>query len=110
MIITVSNNNTIHHNIINTHTGLIYFTDSTNIWDDGNGEGNYWSDYKGIDNDGDGIGDTELPHQGVDYYPLMEPGGPREQDSEGEPSPGSDDWIMTLIIILFFLIILVWPR
>ena len=37
---------------------------------------NYWDDYTGRDLDGDGIGDTLLPHQGVDYYPLMEPWKP----------------------------------
>lgn len=41
------------------------------IWDNGC-EGNHWSDYEGRDLDGDGIGDTELPHQGLDWYPLVE--------------------------------------
>jgi parallel beta-helix repeat protein len=44
-----------------------------NIWDDGQGEGNYWSDYEGEDLDDDGVGDTDLPHASVDWYPLMEP-------------------------------------
>ncbi|UZE92551.1 MAG: right-handed parallel beta-helix repeat-containing protein [Methanosarcinales archaeon] len=46
-----------------------------NIWDNGAGAGNYWSDYTGEDINNDGIGDTKIPHLGVDNYPLMRPFG-----------------------------------
>ncbi len=62
--------NTLHHNNIIDNTVQIY-EGYDNIWDDGKGEGNFWSDYTGTDNDADGVGDTNLPHSGVDHYPLM---------------------------------------
>lgn len=79
-----SKNNTIHHNNFiwnEVHVGY-GLEDSTlllqNFWDDGV-EGNYWDDYTGLDNGnasrvaGDGVGDTNLPHLGIDYYPLIAP-------------------------------------
>jgi parallel beta-helix repeat protein len=50
-------------------------------WSSG-GRGNYWIDYTGLDDGsggrvaGDGVGDTNLPWQGVDYYPLINPTNP----------------------------------
>jgi len=48
------------------------YENQTNVWDNG-AEGNFWSDYNGADLNGDGVGDTNLPHWGVDYCPLVEP-------------------------------------
>ena len=68
-----SNNNTFYHNNVYHNINQLWNYESTNVWDNGNGEGNYWSDYNGSDTNDDGVGDTNRPHQGVDYYPLLEP-------------------------------------
>jgi parallel beta-helix repeat protein len=86
-----SSNCTYHHNniILNDYQINIGACPNT-TWDDGQGEGNYWSDYCGLDDGsggrimGDGVGDTEIPHpeidQGLGYYqldnyPLIDPVG-----------------------------------
>jgi parallel beta-helix repeat protein len=70
----VSYNNMIYHNNIISNTYQVLRTMSSNTWDNGAGEGNYWSDYTGIDTTGDGIGDTNIPHphinMGMGYYKL----------------------------------------
>ena len=68
-----SSDNIIYHNEFVDNTEQVYSSESTNTWDSGKEEGNYWSDYDGTDTNGDGIGDTNLPWQGVDYYPLVNP-------------------------------------
>jgi parallel beta-helix repeat protein len=71
-----SSNNILYHNnfIYNGlgEEGQLYSSASSNVWDNG-AEGNYWSDYAGEDLNGDGIGDTDIPHLGVDSFPLIEP-------------------------------------
>jgi parallel beta-helix repeat protein len=68
-----SDDNFVYHNNFVDNEGQFGSYESTNTWDDGEGKGNYWSDYEGDDLDGDGVGDTEIPHLDVDWYPLMDP-------------------------------------
>ena len=74
-------NNEIFYNNFIDNTEQVIRISSSNTWDNGVGEGNFWSDYEGLDDGsdghtaGDGIGDTDLPHQSVDDYPLMYPWG-----------------------------------
>lgn len=80
-----SGGNTIFHNSFVDNTYQLLSISSTNTWNNSAKEGNYWSDYVGLDDGsggrvaGDGIGDTNLPHLGVDWYPLMFP--PAEPNS-----------------------------
>ena len=73
-----------------------------NSWDSG-GEGNYWSNYHGLDDGsdgrvaGDGIGDTDLPHAGLESYPLMAVWSEHELSITNVTS--SDTWAYTGCIV-----------
>lgn len=71
-LVSARNNTIYHNNIVDNHI-QIESRAAFNLWQNGYGEGNYWSDYVGKDIDGDGVGDTLIPHQGVDSFPLIEP-------------------------------------
>ncbi len=94
--ISSSPNNIFYHNNIYSNT-LQALSDSTNQWDNGNGEGNYWSDYSGLDDGsggrivGDGIGDTNLLHLGLDNYPFLNPSGWLFPGSPNLLDPGNID-------------------
>jgi thermitase len=67
-----SNNRIYHNNFINNTVQAINEAGTNNVWSDRWAcEGNYWTDYVGTDQDNDGVGDTNLPHQGIDNYPLL---------------------------------------
>jgi parallel beta-helix repeat protein len=70
---SIRNNTICYNNFINNNCPTYIHTEGTNLWDDGLGKGNYWSDYNGTDIDGDSVGDTDLPWQDVDHYPLTNP-------------------------------------
>jgi len=72
ILIAYSSNNTIWHNNLINNTYQISTNESLDVWDNGC-EGNYWSNYNGTDLDADGVGDTELPWEGVDNCPLINP-------------------------------------
>jgi parallel beta-helix repeat protein len=59
-----------HNNFINNLNQASDLARATK-WDNG-AEGNYWSNYAGQDLNGDGIGETDIPHLGVDRFPLID--------------------------------------
>jgi parallel beta-helix repeat protein len=110
-----SNNNVIHHNNMIDNVNQLNLSDDRNYWDDGNGEGNFWSDYTGEDKDGDNVGDTNLPHLDVDNHPLMEPAditvdygtvAPEEIILEGDGGTNYSVLFLASIVVIVFLIFL----
>jgi parallel beta-helix repeat protein len=67
-----------------------------NVWSFRESLGNFWSNYFGRDGNTDGIGDTDLPHEGVDWYPLMNPSIPMRY---GQLPVGDDWWLYASYLI-----------
>ena len=81
--------NMIRFNLLINNDDQIEPEGEYNLWYDPSlGLGNFWSNYWGDDQNDDYIGDTDLPHEGVDYYPLLDPTIP---ERFGE-LPVGDDW------------------
>jgi parallel beta-helix repeat protein len=102
IILTKTMNNTFHHNDILDNTNQLTMTLSFDTWHDENDQGNYWSDYNGSDTNGDGIGDTDLPHNNVDHYPLVD----RVWRFYDKPlDNGSGDYVIAFVLTIFTIII-----
>jgi hypothetical protein len=83
--------NTIYHNNFIDNGVQIKINNSvTNVWDDGAGKGNYWSDYGGSDVNSDGVGDTPytINAENQDSYPLMTPWSAASSLIVSSPSKG----------------------
>ena len=102
--------NIFHHNyLVNNTLQVDGQRQRDNFWNDSQGHGNYWSDYKGYDTDGDGVGDTHLPHLGVDYFPLTKNVGnpPKEDSGNGGFSIPFDPMVLlTMVLVVVFLIVI----
>ena len=77
MRIYASQNNRVYQNnfINNDFEVFVGGSSATNVFDNSDAIGNYWSNYDGTDSDGDGIGDTPyiIDENNQDNYPLVNP-------------------------------------
>jgi hypothetical protein len=93
MSVTSPSNSIFHNILINNDVQVEDVGDNT--WED-TGFGNYWSNYWGEDDGsngrtaGDYVGDTDLPHEGVDFFPLLDPSIPEQF----EPLRCADWWLL----------------
>jgi parallel beta-helix repeat protein len=95
-IMANSTGNSIWRNLLINNVNQFDELPGANSWYDATDKvGNFWSDYFGLDNGnlgrelGDYKGDTEIPHLGVDWYPLLDPSIPEAYG----PLPYADWWM-----------------
>jgi hypothetical protein len=120
-------NNYIFYNNMISNTVQAEDNGRDNYWNNSNQEGNYWWDYFGSDINNDGIGDTNIPHLGLDYYPIIEPNGwlwknrtlenetdenVTENDDNSKSKDNGDNigldlYLLTRFVFLIFLFILI---
>ncbi len=72
-LMTETDGNVICHNLIVNNTEQVWDMGGNTWEDDVDHYGNFWGNYWGNDTNGDYIGDTDLPHEGVDWHPLLDP-------------------------------------
>ncbi|MDH5375548.1 MAG: right-handed parallel beta-helix repeat-containing protein [Candidatus Bathyarchaeota archaeon] len=87
-----SSGNFVYHNEFLNNGEQVHSSNATNVWDDGGGKGNYWSDYEdrypnATELDGSGIWDTPyvIDENNQDNYPLV---------------PAFSTWTATLLILM----------
>ncbi|UCG70234.1 MAG: right-handed parallel beta-helix repeat-containing protein [Thermoplasmata archaeon] len=95
-----------HNNIVSNDEQLNCSYHLENVWDNRNGKGNYWSDYNGTDVNNDGVGDTDLPHWGVEFHPLMNPTDIQENGYPPFPSLLFIIFIFSILILISLILIL----
>jgi len=95
--LTDSSNNSIYHNNFVDNPQQVYSYNSTNVWDDGAGKGNYWSDYEDRyphAEEMDELGIWNTPYvidiNNQDNYPLV---------------PEFLTWISVLLVLLVLTVI-----
>jgi len=97
----LSIDNYIYLNLFINNADQIQDLGENSWWNSSDFLGNFWSNYWGEDDGsngriaGDYIGDTDLPHEGVDMYPLLDPSIPMRY----EELPIGDDWWYTSFLV-----------
>jgi parallel beta-helix repeat protein len=112
-----SNNNFYYNNFINNTDAVfdlsygVPFLGSTshNIWDNGQSEGNYWSNYIATDTNNDGIADEKyvLYEDNIDNFPLMQPVTDPVDISK---IPELPSWIILPLLMMAPLIVIIFKK